>query len=230
MRGPCLMLTVGLTGGSGAGKGEVCRVLESLGIPCIDTDRVYHDLLYPGSPCVKELVSRFGSVILDKEGGIDRKTLSGIVFGSDGSESLRDLNRITHKYILEESSRLLAMYCESGYDMAVIDAPQLYESGFDRYCDCVIAVISDDDIRIRRIMERDGLDRDMAEKRLLNQKSNSFFKSKADFVIYNNGSFDSLRRRVTEIAEMIGNGELCDPDEDNDDGNGYIDYSSVYFQ
>ena len=222
------MLTVGLTGGSGSGKGEVCRILEGLGIPCIDTDRVYHDLLYPGSPCVKELVSRFGEGVLGADGGIDRKALSVIVFGEDGRESLKDLNRITHKYILEETCRVLAMFCESGYEMAVIDAPQLYESGFDRHCDCVIAVIAEDDIRIRRITERDGIDRNSAEKRIRSQKSNSFFKSNADFIIYNNGSFDSLRRRVTEIAEMIGNGELSEPEEDTEDGN--IDYSSVYFQ
>ncbi|MBR5453893.1 MAG: dephospho-CoA kinase [Clostridia bacterium] len=201
------MITIGLTGGSGAGKGAVGKILEEFKVPCIDTDAVYRDVTSAGSPCILELKEHFGDAVVTEDGRLNRAALADIVFKPGAGDKLAELNRITHKYILRECGKMLAMYSESGYNMAVIDAPQLYESGFDSQCAHVIAVIADEEIRINRIMERDGLSREQAERRINAQNSDEYFVSRADFVIYNNGSVNALRDQVAEILSTI-----VDPD------------------
>ena len=93
------MLVIGLTGPSGAGKGEVSRMLLALGIPVIDADEVYHALLVPPSPCLDAIASAFGKQVLRADGTLDRKALSAIVF-SDAAQ-LQNLNRITHGFVME---------------------------------------------------------------------------------------------------------------------------------
>jgi len=214
------MITIGLTGGSGAGKGAVGKVLEEFKIPCIDTDAVYRDVISPGSPCILELKEYFGGSIITESGELDRAALSDIVFKPGAGDKLVALNGITHKYILRECGKMLAMYSESGYDMAVIDAPQLYESGFDAQCAYVIAVIADKEIRIKRIMERDGISREQAERRIDAQRNDEFFESRADFVIYNNGSVNMLREQVAETLSAI-----VDPDGNDREAYGTSSYT-----
>ena len=104
--------------------------------------------------------------------------------------------------------------------MAVIDAPQLYESGFDAQCAYVIAVIADKEIRIKRIMERDGISREQAERRIDAQRNDEFFESRADFVIYNNGSVNMLREQVAETLSAI-----VDPDGNDREAYGTSSYT-----
>ena len=201
------MITIGLTGGSGAGKGAVGKILAEFRIPCIDTDAVYRDVTHAGSPCIMELKDYFGDTVVTKDGQLNRAALADIVFRPGASDKLAALNRITHKYVLRECGKLLAMYSESGHEMAVVDAPQLYESGFNSHCEYVISVIAAKEIRIDRIMKRDNISYEQAEKRINSQRSDDFFTSHADFVIYNNGSLESLREQVAEIISTISDPE-----------------------
>ena len=91
------MLIIGITGPSGSGKGAASSYLYSKGAKVIDADAVYHSLITPPSPCIDELVSVFGKGILLDDGGIDRKSLSKLVFGDENKEKLSLLNKITHK-------------------------------------------------------------------------------------------------------------------------------------
>ena len=190
------MRVIGLTGGSGAGKGEVSLCFISQGIKCLDTDKVSREVCLPGKPCLLELVEYFGEEILLPDGKLDRKGLAAIVFGEEDPEKREvkhaALNRITHRHIIDAMNEWLRACERDGDSVAVVDAPQLFESGFDRHCDYTVGVIADEDVRIRRIISRDRITRETAEKRIRSQKSNQFFIDSCDFTVYNNAGVDAI--------------------------------------
>ena len=201
------MRIIGLTGGSGAGKGEVSLCFISQGIKCLDTDKVSREVCLPGKPCLNELVEYFGEGILLPDGKLDRKGLAALVFGEENEEkrSVKHaaLNRITHKHIIDAMNEWLNARERAGDTLVVVDAPQLFESGFDRHCDYTVGVIADEDVRIRRIISRDRITRETAEKRIRSQKSNDFFIDTCDFTVYNNSGIDALEGQVNTILEKI---------------------------
>ncbi len=186
------MKIIGLTGPSGAGKGLCGEYFRSIGIPCIDTDKVYHDLLLPPSACAKELAARFGQDILREDKTVDRKRLATIVFSDESGRSAADLNAISHKYVKEETLSLLADFRAKGKRAAVVDAPLLFEAEFDKFCDFSIAILAKRELRLSRIMERDSLSREKANERLSAQKSDDFYISRADYTLCNDGEIDKL--------------------------------------
>ena len=125
------MVIIGLTGTTGAGKGEVGRMFADCGACVCDTDRIYHRLLAESEALKRELTDTFGE-ITDDAGNIDRKKLAPIVFAD--KEKLSALNRITHRYVLAETDRILAEAAAQGVTVGVIDAPMLFESGADKKC------------------------------------------------------------------------------------------------
>ncbi len=201
------MRVIGLTGGSGAGKGEVSLCFISHGIKCLDTDKVSREVCAPGMPCLVELSEYFGEGILCENGKLNRRGLADIVFGEENEENrqikLAALNRITHKHIIEAINKWLNEREKAGDSFAVVDAPQLFESGFDRHCDYTVGVIADDSVRIRRIISRDRITVDTAEKRIASQKSNNFFVENCDFTVYNNSGLEVLEGQVNSILEKI---------------------------
>ncbi len=192
---------IGLCGGSGSGKGTVGRIFTENDYLVIDTDKVYRDLTDKTSKCLDALVCEFGKAILNSDGGLDRRKLASIVFSD--KEKLARLNEITHKFVLKKVSEIIKSAENSGYKGYVVDAPMLYESGFDKECDCVIAVICDAETRIARIIERDGIPRDAVIKRINAQISDSELVKRVDFVIYNNSDLDSLKYQVCEIIKKV---------------------------
>ena len=129
------MKLIGLCGGSGSGKGAVCSLFNRLGIPSIDTDKVYHQLTSSPSDCLKALTDTFGESIIRPDGSLNRVKLANIVF-ADGADSKRKaLGRITHKYILERTDEIAAEYFNAGADFVIVDAPLLFESGYNKKCD-----------------------------------------------------------------------------------------------
>lgn len=195
------MKIIGLTGPSGAGKGYVAAIFASYGVPSIDTDVVYHELTTPPSACLDELTACFGKQILTPSGTLNRRALAAIVFAPGAGEALAGLNRITHRHVLAEVRRRCGELDAAGCCAVLVDAPQLFESGFDAECDRVLVVLAPRDIRLSRIMERDGLERARAEARLNAQKPDDFFREHADGVIVNDGMADpapDVRRLLTE--------------------------------
>lgn len=195
------MKIIGLTGPSGAGKGFCCGYFESLDIPCLDTDDIYHKLLIPPSACVKELVENFSNIILNEHGGINRKILGEIVFTDKSGKKLDLLNRITHKYVLVETKRMLDKYKNDGKIAVVVDAPLLFEADFDKFCNFSIAVISDKSTRVERIMERDAITKDVALMRIQSQKKDEFYTSRANYTVSNNTDVFSLNRQLESILK-----------------------------
>ncbi len=193
------MRIIGLTGPSGSGKGAVGAMLEDVGIPSIDTDKVYHDLLVPPSACVDELVGAFGDKILDTNGLVDRKILAKLVFSDKTGALQEQLNVITHKYVIDKTWALLAEYRAMGKRAAVIDAPLLIEAGIHTKCDLSICVLADRDIRKARIMARDGITEEAALMRISAQKADEFYCASTKYTLYNNSTLDALRASLYDI-------------------------------
>ncbi len=202
------MKILGLTGGSGAGKGCVAELFAAHGIPTLDTDQVSRAVCAPSMPCTKALAEAFGADILDEGGALRRAELARRVFLEEDpylqKEKKDTLNRITHYYILEAVRTWLGERAEEGCKAACVDAPQLFESGFDGECDRILAVTAHRELRIRRIMERDGITRELAEGRIDAQHDDDFFRERCHVVLYNNGTKEDLQKAVTNTLSRWG--------------------------
>lgn len=198
------MIIIGLTGPSGSGKTTLCDIAKAMGIESIDADKVYHALLIPPSPCLDEIAQAFGSGVLLSNGMLDRAALGSIVFVDESGERLSTLNRITHKYVKARFRELIALLEAEGKKTVIVDAPTLFESGFDEECTFTIAILADDALRRERIISRDSLSEERAELRLSAQKNDEFFISHADYTLYNEGNKDSLAKAFYDILKRGG--------------------------
>lgn len=197
---------IGLTGPSGAGKTTLCSIADGFGIKSIDTDAVYHSLLVPPSACLDELVSEFGKGILRSDGKLDRPALASIVFGENDAEKpkLKRLGEITHKYVLNEARRIIKAADARGERAIIVDAPALYESGFHKECDFVICLLASQGLRLRRIIDRDHITEENADRRIHGQKEDSFYMDRADYTLTNDGDVDGLRMSLQKILSDRG--------------------------
>lgn len=192
------MKIIGLCGSSGSGKGYVSMLFTKYGVMSIDTDRVYRETTTKkGSECLMELTTEFGSSILTEDGELYRPKLAEIVFSD--KEKLDKLNKITHKHIKKDTLALLAQYKSEGARAVIIDAPVLFESGFDKMCDFTVCVTSPTDRKIDRIMTRDQITREQALARLNSQKSDSELIALATYQIDNSGK--ELTSQITSILK-----------------------------
>ena len=197
------MKIIGLAGGSGSGKSSVCKLFSENGFAFINTDEVYHELCSKKSPCLDELVSEFGESILNADNSLNRAKLAEIVFAKNAEKKLKRLNEIAHFHVLAETERIISTLPKDKYSGVLVDAPLLFESGFNRKCEIIISVIADEKKRIARITERDGISTEKAKLRIKNQISDEFLKENSDFIIVNDGDFNALRKSVDDISEKI---------------------------
>ena len=195
------MKIIGLTGGSGSGKGMVGRLMSAFGCRVIDTDALYHNMISSSGPCSEALIERFGTEISTENGGICRPKLSSIVFSDRAA--LDDLNKIAHAFVREECQRIIDNEQTNGTEVLVIDAPQLFEAGMQDICDMTVAVISDRDKRIRRICNRDRITPEKAIARINAQRTDEFFSESCDYVIVNNTDMARLLVRVKTLLDEI---------------------------
>ena len=196
------MKIIGITGPTGAGKTTALGALRELGAWMIDADEVYHRLLEESAPLREALTARFGD-IQDKSGKIDRKKLGNVVFGDPAA--LSDLNAITHRFIGEEIDRQLSAARAEGRSAAAIDAIALIESGLGDRCDAVVGVIASAELRVRRIMAREGIPEDYALKRVNAQQGEEFFRTHCDYLLENteHDTPESFRARALVLFTDI---------------------------
>lgn len=199
-------IIIGLCGSSGSGKTFLSECFARQGAFVIDTDEVYHSLVGSSSvrsACIAELSSFFGEEVINSDNSLNRKALGGIVFGKGNEDKLARLNEITHKYIREETLRLIKEHSEKSVSPVIIDAPLLYESGFDSLCDAVIVAYAPRNVAIRRIMVRDGISEKEAEARLDSQVPSEELIARADFAVNTHDSEENLTVKAKEILEDL---------------------------
>ena len=194
---------LGLTGPSGAGKGVVAaRLQDAHGFVWIDTDAVYHELTSSPSPCLDELKAAFGEGVI-RDGALCRPALAAIVFAPDAKDKLELLGSITHKHVLTVTHEKVQKARQSGAVGAIIDAPLLFESGADATCTHTLAVLADKQTRLARIMARDGLSKEAAQKRLDAQKPDAYYCERADFIIENYGELQAVQACADAIVKEL---------------------------
>lgn len=196
------MNVVGLTGGIACGKSTVAAMLVQKGALLIDADRLSREVVEPGSRAREEIVRWLGDSIIDKEGKLDRKKIASIVFNDE--KSLAKLNSIIHPRVLElfyqKSSELGRKYPGR---LLIWDIPLLFEAGYEDRVDYIVVVACKEEIQIKRISERNGLSREEALKRIRSQMELKKKIAKADYVIYNNGTRDLLKKQVDLLWEKL---------------------------
>ncbi len=198
------MKIIGLCGGSGSGKGTVADLLSLYGIMSIDTDAVYHEITSHKTPCLDEIAESFGEGVISKDGSLNRKELAKIVFnGEDAMVKRSLLNRISHKHVWNKTKEIVSNLKTGGAEFVIIDAPLLFESGFNKECDFIIAVTADMDIRIDRIIKRDGIDKNAAALRIKSQLPDNYLIENADFHIENSGSFEELEKQIGSLINQL---------------------------
>ena len=173
------MFIIGITGGTGAGKTTALGALESFSVRVLDADAVYHELLISNSEMKTKIGSGFSGVLIGN--AVDRKKLGEIVFNDPAA--LLKLNSITHRYVDAEIDQRLANWEAQGETIAAIDAIALIESGRADKCDVVVGVTAPVEMRIARIMERDGITRRQAEVRIKAQKPAAYYREKCDHTL-----------------------------------------------
>lgn len=175
------MKIIGITGGTGSGKTTALNALLGLDARIIDADQVYHRLTETSQEMRAEMRARFGAAIDREDGSLDRKRLGEIVF--QNPKALEDLNEITHRYVGEEIDCIIEAARREGRGLLAIDAIELIESGLREKCDITVAVVAPEGLRIRRIMEREGISEDYAKKRVRAQKDEAYFRANCDYVL-----------------------------------------------
>lgn len=205
------MKIIGLAGGSGSGKGTVCALFEKYNFASIDTDAVYRKITSSAdSACLMALKAEFGADIINSDGSLNRASLAKTVF-ADGAESKRErLNKITHAYVLAEVRRQIPTLAERGFVGVIIDAPLLFESGFDKECNIILCVISNKNARVARIVARDGITEEMARSRISAQLDDEYLIAHSDYVICNDGDRKELEEKVADVANLIINDKIGD--------------------
>ncbi|MBQ7799466.1 MAG: dephospho-CoA kinase [Oscillospiraceae bacterium] len=192
-------MIIGLTGQTGAGKSTVCEFLRQMSFCVIDCDKVAREVTEKGSPLLSKLADAFGSDIILEDGSLNRRLLASRAFSSEQKTEL--LNKITHPEILSAiKQKIEGSPCE----IKVLDAPTLFESGADKLCDRIIAVLCDENKRKDRIVARDNLSCEQADARLSRAKSNEFFIERANAVVYNDGTLDELEINIKAALNQIG--------------------------
>ena len=193
------MKIIGITGGTGCGKTTALNELERRGALLIDCDAVYHRMLETDRPMLDEIEKYFPGAVVD--GKLDRKALGAVVFTDE--EALRDLNIITHRHINLEIRRILREHAMNGGTLAAIDAIELFSSGLAKRCTATVGVIAGRDVRISRIMRRDGISREYAMMRVNAQRPNEYFIQNCSRVLENNGSQEEFIERCRKTFEEV---------------------------
>jgi dephospho-CoA kinase len=187
---------IGLTGGIGAGKSTVARLLRERGVPVIDADVLAREVVTPGQPAHADIAAAWPKVV-DADGKIDRKRLAAIVF-ADTDARLR-LENMTHPRIRQRVRELAADFERQDHDLAFLEAALLVETGFHRDLDGLVLVTADEDQRVSRVMARDSANRDQVRARLRAQTDDDKRRRAASHIIDNSGDEADTAAQVDRL-------------------------------
>ncbi len=196
------ILTVGVTGGIGSGKTTVCKIFEELGAKVIYADELAKELMEKDESLKKKIVQTFGPEAYIG-GKLNRKFIADIIFSNEDKK--KKLESIVHPAVIKKIlSEFKKISKEKKKDFVVVEAALIFESGFDDELDYVVVVeTSDDEMKIKRIIERDNCSRDEVLKRMKAQMDPAEKVKLADIVIRNDGSIDELREKVKFLYSLF---------------------------
>lgn len=194
------MKVIGLTGGIGTGKSTVSAYLKQKNIPIVDADQIAREITAPGSPVLDDIRALLGDDVFFEDGTMDRQKVASVIFSNQ--ELLSAYEALTTAEAVRRCILELEEYRQKGiYDMAVLDAPLLFECGLESQTDEDWVVDADLEIRISRVMARDSISRQAIMDRIQRQMSSEKKRELADFVIDNSGSLDELYVQVDALLE-----------------------------
>jgi dephospho-CoA kinase len=193
------MLTVGLTGGIGAGKSEVARLLASYGALLVDADLIAREVVAPGTQGLAAVVAEFGTGVLAPDGSLDRPKLGAIVFADE--ERRRALNAIVHPLVGARSAEL--QKAAGPGDIVLHDVPLLTENDLAPFYDVVVVVDAAPATQLDRLRRLRGMTEDEARSRMAAQAGREERLAVADLVIDNDGPLDALEPQVREVWERL---------------------------
>jgi dephospho-CoA kinase len=195
------ILTVGITGGIGAGKTTVCKIFEELGAKVIYADELAKEIMENDESLKKKIKKIFGEKSYIG-GKLNRKFIADIIFSSDEKRKL--LESIVHPAVIKRILSDLKKIADEGkYNFVIVEAALIFESGFDKELDYVLVVDADDEIKIKRIMERDKCSKEEVLKRMRAQLDSKIKRELADMVIINDGNIDELRKKVSFFYSLF---------------------------
>ncbi|NNE67161.1 MAG: dephospho-CoA kinase [Pyrinomonadaceae bacterium] len=196
------MLKVGLTGSIAVGKSYVCEILEEFGFKVLDADKVARQVVKPGTRGLNSIVEAFGSGILNEKGHLDRKSLGRIVFSDPQKRQL--INSILHPLIIKKQGTWLNNLEKEGKTrVAVIDAALMIESESYKRFDEIVVVWCDDEVQLKRLMDRDSISREEALAKVKSQLSQQEKKEYASFLIDTTGGFGDTRTNTEKVARAL---------------------------
>ena len=199
------MLRIVVTGGIGSGKTAVTDYLQEKGFPLIDTDRMAHEITAPGGKAIPYIREHFGEAYIRPDGSMDRDAMRNLVYNNP--EALAMLEQGTTQVIIRDVHAKVSEEEAKGTRAIFLAIPLFFESGesVDDY-DAIWSVVADSDIRVRRVMARDGLTEEMVRKIMAKQVADSVRMEGSSDVIDNSGSLEALRSQVDALLGQYG---LC---------------------
>lgn len=196
------MLRVGLTGSIAVGKSFVSSLLAEMGCHVLDADKTAREVVAAGTPGLERVVLAFGSEVLLADGELDRARLGAIVFADESKRAL--LNSILHPYIIAAQDEQLRRWeLEDPHGIALVDAALMIESGGYRRFDKIIVVHCRTEVQVLRLMRRNSLSREEAERRIAAQMPQEEKMRYADFLIDTSEGFEPTRHQTAEVYQAL---------------------------
>jgi dephospho-CoA kinase len=196
------MILVGLTGGVATGKSTVAKMFKQCGAVVIDADQLARDVVKPGKPAWRAIVTLFGKTVLNPDCSLDRQALGNIVFHNRAKR--RQLERIIHPRVAREQQRLVRRVAKrKPHAVVIYEVPLLFEAGVDRRVDTIVVVTADRETQIARLKKRNGLSRAEALRRISSQMPLTKKIQQADHVLNGTLPRPSLRKQVGQLFKSL---------------------------
>ncbi len=195
------MINIAITGGIGSGKTEVTNYLTGKGFTVVDADRMSREMTGPGGKAIPYIRKNFGDRFILEDGSLDRAAMRDLVFRDPSKKII--LEEGTTKVVLEDIEAIKKERAASGDKALFFDIPLLFETGTEADYDAVLVVTADHEIRRQRVMARDGIDPAVIDLIMDSQEGEDMKASKADFVIFNNGTIGELHDAVDMLLKKL---------------------------
>ena len=196
------MLRVGLTGSIAVGKSYVASVLAELGAHVLDADQTAREVVLPGSPGLDAVVEAFGEEVLNTDGTLNRQQLGALVFADE--KKRQQLNHLLHPFIIARQDEILREWeTEDPDGIGIVDAALMIESGGYKRFDKLIVVHCRPEVQLERLMLRNSLTREEAQRRIVSQMPQEEKQKFADYLIDTSDGHELTRIRTTQVYEKL---------------------------